>query len=140
MKKNDLFLAGHAYAAVFVTHLAKEMIDRNLDPFSIYNDKWNLKGIMMGNPCVKPDECYATGAYKSSRYHYEYLFKRAFFSKIIFEKYQQACGFNYDGVDCFQQRLKLDSLFNDTNTSAYNIYDKCYKGQNDSLSYLNTGC
>lgn len=36
----------------------------------------------------------------------------------------------------------MDSKFNDTNTSEYNIYDKCYRGQNDSvdLSYVNTGC
>ena len=38
--------------------------------------------------------------------------------------------------------MKLDNKFNDTNTSAYNIYDKCYRGKNDSgnLGYVNTGC
>jgi carboxypeptidase C (cathepsin A) len=70
MKKNELYLTGHGYAAVFVTHFAKQILDQNADPFSIYNDKWNLKGILMGNPCVRADECYASGSYRSSKYHY----------------------------------------------------------------------
>lgn len=38
--------------------------------------------------------------------------------------------------------MGLDNKFSVTNTSSYNIYDKCYKGQNDSssLKYVNTGC
>ncbi len=36
----------------------------------------------------------------------------------------------------------MDAKFNATNTSQYNIYDKCYRGKNDSsgLKYVNTGC
>jgi hypothetical protein len=47
---------------------------------------------------------------------------------------------NYDGYNCYTQRVKMDKIFNDTNTSPYNIYDKCYRGQNDSSNYINTGC
>lgn len=36
--------------------------------------------------------------------------------------------------------MNLDAKFNATETSEYNIYDKCYKGQNDSVGYVNTGC
>ena len=36
----------------------------------------------------------------------------------------------------------MDGIFNKTNTSMYNIYDKCYKTQNttEGLKYINTGC
>ena len=37
----------------------------------------------------------------------------------------------------------MDGYFNATNTSMYNIYDKCYKTVNESLEeldYINSGC
>ena len=36
----------------------------------------------------------------------------------------------------------MDGYFNKTNTSMYNIYDKCYKSKEkaDNLGYINTGC
>lgn len=91
---------------------------------------------------MKADECYATGSERSSKYHYEFLYKRGFFSTRAYENYQAECDFRSDSYECYQQRLILDSKFNDLNTSEYNIYDKCYRGKNDSidLSYVNTGC
>ena len=47
---------------------------------------------------------------------------------------------NYDSYDCFVQRGKLDAFFNTTNSSMYNIYDKCYKSKTTSVNYVNTGC
>jgi len=38
----------------------------------------------------------------------------------------------------------LNQLFDDTNTSMYNIYDKCYKttakSSQKDVGYVNTGC
>jgi hypothetical protein len=34
----------------------------------------------------------------------------------------------------------MDKQFTATNTSAYNIYDKCYKSTNSTSNYVNTGC
>lgn len=35
----------------------------------------------------------------------------------------------------------MDTIFNATNSSMYNIYDKCYKTKNTTnLKYINTGC
>ena len=34
----------------------------------------------------------------------------------------------------------MDKKFNETNSSMYNIYDRCYKTQNSSSNYINTGC
>lgn len=36
-------------------------------------------------------------------------------------------------------RENLNKLFDATNTSMYNIYDKCYKTKKTS-NYVNTGC
>lgn len=47
---------------------------------------------------------------------------------------------NSDTYDCFTQRKKLDGIFNNTNSSMYNIYDKCYKSQTTDYQYVNTGC
>jgi carboxypeptidase D len=62
LKKNDVYLAGAGYGAVFVSYLARAIIDRNKDPALIFWTKINLKGILLGNPCVNPDECYASGS------------------------------------------------------------------------------
>ena len=54
-KKNDFYLAGHGYGAVNIAYLAQTIIDENNDPLTIYNDDIKLKGILIGNPCVRPD-------------------------------------------------------------------------------------
>lgn len=54
----------------------------------------------MGNPCVKLDECYASGSYRNSKYHYEFLYKRAFFSQKDYEKYQAECEFRSNSYEC----------------------------------------
>jgi len=69
-KKNELYLTGHGYGAVFITFLSHLIIEANKDPYSIFVDKFNLKGVLLGNPCIKPEECHATGAQKQSIFHY----------------------------------------------------------------------
>ena len=54
LKKNSLYIAGSGYGANFAARLAREIIDANNDPASIYEDKIMLKGLLMGNPCVTP--------------------------------------------------------------------------------------
>lgn len=60
-RKNDLYLTGHGYAAVYNVKISKYIIEENNDPYVIYNDNFNLKGILLGNPCISPDECHASG-------------------------------------------------------------------------------
>lgn len=50
-----MYVIGHGYAAVYVTYLAKAIIDANKDSSVVYDDKINLEGIMVGNPCTKID-------------------------------------------------------------------------------------
>lgn len=69
-KKNELYFAGHGYASVYIANIAKGIIEQNNDPYTIFNDDFQLKGILVGNPCMTPDECYASGTEKHSYYHY----------------------------------------------------------------------
>lgn len=134
-----MYLAGHGYAGVYITYLAKQIIDENNDPFMIYNDNFNLKGIIAGNPCTRPDECYASGIGKLSYYHYEFLYNRAYFSNKVWNQFRGACLLNFSSYECFQQRTVVDKIFNGTNSSMYNIYAPCYKSKTTE-NYINTGC
>lgn len=40
--------------------------------------------------------------------------------------------------DCYMVRQRVDKEYNATNTSAYNIYAKCYKKPNPNT--INLGC
>lgn len=140
-KKNEMYLTGHGYGGVHVAYVAKRIIEENNDPYSLWNDKFKLTGILVGNPCVRPDECYATGSEKLSYYHYEFLRNRAYFSKKVWNDFLISCLMNYDGFNCYNQRKAMDTIFNATNSSMYNVYDKCYKTKNTTgLNYINTGC
>ena len=55
LKKNDIYIAGSGYGATIGTKLARAIIDANKDPASIYDEKIQIKGVLMGNPCVFPD-------------------------------------------------------------------------------------
>jgi hypothetical protein len=46
----------------------------------------------------------------------------------------------YDQFLCRQSRVKLDTFFNKTNASAYNIYGKCYNTTANSINAVNLGC
>jgi carboxypeptidase C (cathepsin A) len=81
LKKNDLYIAASGYGAVFATHLSRAIINRNKDESLIFWSKINLKGILLGNPCVNPDECFASGSERNSMYHYDFLYTRGFITK-----------------------------------------------------------
>lgn len=53
-RKNEIYFTGHGYGAVFMSYMAHAIVEANKDPYSIYVNRFNLKGIMMGNPCVQP--------------------------------------------------------------------------------------
>ncbi len=54
LQKLPFYISGHGYASVYITNLAQAIIKNNKDPLVIFNLKINLKGILLGNPCVKP--------------------------------------------------------------------------------------
>ena len=140
LKKSELYLSGHGYAAVYIGYLA-QLINEENSYEKTFSEKINLKGLLLGNPCVKPDECYASGSEKQSSYHYEFLYHRAFYSNRDYSDYIRDCLFDYNSVPCYNRRVKMDELFNNTRSSPYNIYSKCWRGKNDTRpNYVNTGC
>lgn len=157
-RKNDLYLTGHGYAAVYIANMAKAIIEENNDPYVIFNDDFKLKGIMIGNPCLAPEECMASGAEKSSYFHYEFLYNRGYFTDKTWNQFRGICTLNYDTAECYAKRVEMDSQFNKTKTSMYNIYDKCFQTPNNTfesivgdssegssdeaeeVNYINTGC
>jgi hypothetical protein len=68
------------------------------------------------------------------------LGKRGYYSKKTWNQFVGACALNYESLNCYNQRIDMDKQFNNTNTSMYNIYDKCYRASNSSSNYINTGC
>lgn len=139
MKKNDLYIASSGYGAVFATHLARAIINRNKDEALFWETKINIKGVLLGNPCVYPDECHASGTERNSFYHYEFLYNRGFIPKPWYNEFLGKCGIVINPIECLLARQKLDKEYNATNTSAYNIYAKCYNTTKTSNS-INLGC
>lgn len=137
LKKNDLYISGSGYGAVFATYLAREIITRNNDPFRIFWSKINIKGLLLGNPCVNPDECFASGSERNSHYHYEFLYTRGFLTRPAYLDYVGKCAMVVDPFQCYMARQKIDKEVNATNTSAYNIYAKCWKS---GANTINLGC
>ena len=43
---------------------------------------------------------------------------------------------NYSSGFCYTKRQELDKVFNETNSSMYNIYAKCYASGNTTLSIV----
>ena len=94
--------------------------------------------MLLGNPCTDPSECYAGTKSKYSTYHYEYLYNHAFMTDQHWNQFKGSCAMGYDSDLCKERRQQLDKLFDSTNSSMYNIYDKCYKS--DKVDLHNTVC
>lgn len=138
LKKNELYIAGSGYGATFANKFAREIINANKDPASVYEDKINLKGLLLGNPCIMNGECFSSGSERNSFYHYEFLYQRGFFPKSVYQPFLGKCAVVTDPYECYKQRQILDKNYNATNTSAYNIYAKCYKAAGSNT--INMGC
>lgn len=74
----------------------------------IFISKINIKGILLGNPCVNPDECYASGSERNSNYHYEFLYHRGFMPKAWYNEYIGKCAMPTDPYACYQVRQRFD--------------------------------
>lgn len=56
LKNNEFFIAGESYAGIYIPYLARKILDKNSLPET--ETKLNFKGIMIGNGCTDPRECY----------------------------------------------------------------------------------
>lgn len=54
--QDDLYLSGESFAGQHIPYIAKHILDRNKNAMT--STKWNLKGLLIGNGWISPDEQY----------------------------------------------------------------------------------
>ncbi|UNI20710.1 Carboxypeptidase D [Purpureocillium takamizusanense] len=53
--RDDIYIAGESYAGQHIPYIAKGILDRNKKK---PNDQWNLKGLLIGNGWISPNDQY----------------------------------------------------------------------------------
>ena len=56
LKNNEFYISGESYAGIYIPFLATKILEMNKLPET--ETRINLKGIMIGNACTNPRECY----------------------------------------------------------------------------------
>ena len=89
--------------------------------------KMKLKGILIGNGCTNPRECYQPDSVDSmSIYQYEFLYNHNFITDKDYSYITGACILGYYSAGCKDIRNKVDKQFSATKTVINNIYQPCY--------------
>jgi Serine carboxypeptidase len=89
----------------------------------------NLKGILVGNACTNPRECYEpsmNGEDGMSIYQYEFLHAHAYMTDDDYMRITGACTLGYRSPECIRLRGIADKKFDQTLTVINNIYQPCY--------------
>lgn len=99
LKKNEFYITGESYAGIYVPFLAQEILRRNRLPTRDLTI--NLKGIMIGNACTDPRECYEPDKYQSmSLYQYEFLHNHGYITDNLYMQITGACTLGYGSGLC----------------------------------------
>lgn len=141
LQLRDLYLSGESYAGVYVPWLALRIHEYNRLQDTAENDRLRLRGLMVGNACTHPRECFEPGLSGNSFFVYQYLAERHFYSARDWAAFRGACAFDYSSDSCQQAQDALEGQFNRTSASIYDIYGKCFKQPlNASLLRDDLGC
>lgn len=133
LKDNDFYLAGESYAGIYIPRLADEIISNNQQE-SAQERKINIKGLLIGNGCTHPTECY-TAKY-ISRYQAEFRYTRGFIDTADYSQYVSSCvDIDEKSQACEQIQKKLYDGFYNTKANVYNVFDVCYPLQNSNSAY-----
>ncbi len=87
-------MSGESYAGIYIPYLANEIIKHNKLPSS-KETIIKLKGIMIGNGCTDPNECYIPGNHDMSIYQYEFLYKHTYMTERDYDHMRAACLLGY---------------------------------------------
>ncbi len=91
-------MSGESYAGIYIPYLANEIVKFNKLPSS--REKIiKLKGIMVGNACTDPSECYVPGD-GMSMHQYNFLHKHTYISDQEYEHIQAMCTLGYNSEPC----------------------------------------
>ncbi|TVY83522.1 Pheromone-processing carboxypeptidase kex1 [Lachnellula suecica] len=127
---DDIYLAGESYAGQHIPYIARAMLDRNKAGAA---HPWNLKGMLIGNGWISPDEQYK--AYLSFAYERGLVERDSDIAKrlesqqaICLKELNQVGG--KDHVDINQCEQILQDILRDTqvkgsdgNMQCVNMYD-----------------
>ena len=123
-RNNRLYLSGESYAGIYVPFLALAIHEHNQHASTLV--KINLKGLIVGNACTHPDECFTPGSDGTSMFQYEFLYKHGYYSEEDWTLLKGRCTLGFHSEQCTEFRGQLDYAFGKTNTSILNIYAPCY--------------
>ena len=118
---SDFYIAGESYAGIYIPRLASEVLDFNQSPKEY---KINFRGVLIGNACTHPYECYTAKYY--SRFSTEFWHSRGFISEADYRKYVSVCHTSESSPACVDLQKKISDDFIATGANIYNIYDKCH--------------
>ena len=122
--KNELYITGESYAGIYIPYLAHKIINTNKMPERLITI--NLKGIMIGNACTDPRECWEPGNdLNLGIYQYENLHVHAYYTDHFYDRIKSACILGYTSPQCVTIRSQADKIFYQTNTSMLNLYKPC---------------
>ena len=127
LKNNEFYISGESYAGIYVPFLAKKILDMNKLPNT--DIKVNLKGIMVGNACTNPRECYEPSQFGQdgmSIFQYEFLYHHNYIVDQDYLYLTGACILGYHSEACQDIRKIVDKKFENTLTVINNIYQPCY--------------
>ena len=82
LQGNDLYLAGESYAGIYIPRLAEEILSFNE---GTQDNRMNLRGLLIGNACTHPYECYTPKYY--SRFTTDFFFSRGFITEELYQEY-----------------------------------------------------
>jgi serine carboxypeptidase-like clade II len=123
---NEFYIAGESYAGIYIPTLATKIIAQNKLPNT--HPKINLKGILVGNGCANPRECYEpsqNGEDGMSIYQYEFLYKHNYIVDQDYLLIEGRCTLGYGSEGCKEIRKIVDKKFGETLTQINNIYSPC---------------
>lgn len=71
--------------------------------------KMNLKGVLIGNACTDPRECYEPGNdIDLGIYQYEFLYNHNYLTQKQWDNIQAACILGYHSSYCSEVRKPID--------------------------------
>ncbi|KAH6690573.1 pheromone-processing carboxypeptidase KEX1 [Plectosphaerella plurivora] len=125
-KQDELYFAGESYAGQHIPYIAKHILDRNENN----PDKWNLKGLIIGNGWIAPKEqyeAYLTFAYEKDLLHQGSDEAKKLEQQLRICKQKLASGVKIDVGSCeavLQDFLETTAVLNSSGKrQCFNMYD-----------------
>ncbi|KAI1465912.1 alpha/beta-hydrolase [Daldinia caldariorum] len=128
-EQDDLYIAGESFAGQHIPYIAKAILERNKQPQT--RNKWNLKGLLIGNGWISPPEQYE--AYLSFAYEKKIVTKGSDLASNLEAQYRECkkdlattSAHHVDVETCekvLQEMLRLTQKKSSARYECINMYD-----------------